>query len=159
MEGKICPLNLGEKNLRMLALFTAGILAGENYGLNMYAVPLLKTLKDPEERKTQFTKLNSKGKNIALSSSLLLTGTLAYLYYKTKDRGLFCPMTLSLMKIPVTLIFMKNKYNDALMEYEGDDMEKVDELLDGWKMWHWVRVGTDTLAFVAVICTVIYKKE
>lgn len=157
-EVKECPIHLNEKNLRMIALFSAGLLAGENYGLNLYAVPLLKEMRDPEQRREQFTKMYARGKKVAMCSSVILTGALAALYCKTKDKGLLCPISLSLLKLPITFLFMKKQYNDELMNYEGDDIDKVDELTDGWRYWHWMRVSTDMMAFVAVICTVLYKK-
>ncbi len=155
-----CPLNFfQEKQLRMIALFTAGLLAGENYGINLYAVPMLKDIEDPKERSKQFTRMYTRGKHIAMSSSIILTGSLLALYCKTKDRGLWCPISLSLLKIPITFLFMHNQYNNKLMNGQISDLTEMDELLEGWRYWHWIRVTSDVCAFVAVICTVLYKKN
>lgn len=54
-----------------------------------------------------------KGKNVALASTVVLGGTLLYLYKKTNDKGYLCPLSLTLLKIPVTLCFMETNVDDS----------------------------------------------
>ena len=114
MSEKSCPLAC-VKNAKLMSIFTAGILAGENYAINLYVLPLLKEVKDKEEKKKMYLELYRKGKNVALVSTALLGGTLLYLYKKTQDRGYLCPLSLTLLKVPVSLCCM-----NACPEDNGD---------------------------------------
>ncbi len=83
-------------------------------------------------------------------STVCLSGILLALYKKTGDKGFLCPLSLTLLKLPISRFTVCQK--KELTE------ENVEEELAGFKKWNWLKTSVDLLAFTAVICTVLYKK-
>ncbi len=144
--------------LTLYSLISTGMLAGENYGVNMYGLMAFDHIKDPKEKREFFKKIYKRGKRIAISSVLFSSGCLLALYSKTKRREYLCPLGLLLFEIPFTVIFIK-KVDDELMDTNNElTIEETNEKLRKWKCLHWVRVTTEVIAFTAFICCVLNKK-
>merc|ERR1711976_563597 len=147
-----CPVSLFKSdNLKMISLFSAGLLAGQSYGLNIYTLPLLKNTKDPQERKQLFKKLYKSSNRTIISTSLL--------YYNTKNNSYLSPLSLTLLKFFVDFGVLNTKYKNDIENFEGNDENKMNQLTDGFRFWHWFRVSTDMCAFVALICTALYHRK
>ena len=118
--------------------------------MNFYATPYLKNLSIKSEKVSVLKSMHKRAGKFSCISTIALSAALLLLYKKTKDKGLLCPLSLTLLKLPLTkLVCCKN---------EECTEENVDECAESYGKWNWAKIGIDALAFTAVICTVLYKK-
>lgn len=97
--------------IEMHTLLAAGYISGVSVSHNLFALPLIESVQNVEEKKNLYAHYLDTSRKYFLASTLLFTGAYTYLWINSSNNHFLIPFGLTMAKVPIHLAF-KTTWDD-----------------------------------------------